>query len=163
MPVLTYFLFVWTAGHFPNKAMPSAGTLPWLQGILCNANNPCFRNPTPGESPGIVGNFNDSMYERTLIESYFDKNVTKKVTAFPTPFDFYHQEFFFLFFRISRLFSDAKKILLYSQNDQNLESFKELARALKALQDSRSGTYRSQSTVTNIRSRIYLLFNIISN
>lgn len=49
------------AGHFPNKAMPSAGTLPWLQGILCNANNPCFRHPTPGESPGIVGNFNDSM------------------------------------------------------------------------------------------------------
>uniref|UniRef100_A0A3Q1J7B9 ABC transporter domain-containing protein n=1 Tax=Anabas testudineus TaxID=64144 RepID=A0A3Q1J7B9_ANATE len=49
--------------HFPNKAMPSAGTLPWLQGILCNANNPCFRNPTPGESPGVVGNFNDSIFE----------------------------------------------------------------------------------------------------
>lgn len=42
--------------------MPSAGTLPWVQGIICNANNPCFRNPTPGESPGIVGNFNDSMW-----------------------------------------------------------------------------------------------------
>uniref|UniRef100_A0A4W6D283 P-type phospholipid transporter n=1 Tax=Lates calcarifer TaxID=8187 RepID=A0A4W6D283_LATCA len=41
-------------GHFPNKAMPSAGTLPWVQGIICNANNPCFRNPTPGESPGVV-------------------------------------------------------------------------------------------------------------
>uniref|UniRef100_A0A669FBF6 P-type phospholipid transporter n=1 Tax=Oreochromis niloticus TaxID=8128 RepID=A0A669FBF6_ORENI len=39
--------------HFPNKAMPSAGTLPWVQGIICNANNPCFRNPTPGESPGV--------------------------------------------------------------------------------------------------------------
>uniref|UniRef100_A0A7N5ZRN0 P-type phospholipid transporter n=1 Tax=Anabas testudineus TaxID=64144 RepID=A0A7N5ZRN0_ANATE len=47
--------------HFPNKAMPSAGTLPWVQGIICNANNPCFRNPTPGESPGVVGNFNDSI------------------------------------------------------------------------------------------------------
>uniref|UniRef100_A0A7N9AXI4 P-type phospholipid transporter n=1 Tax=Mastacembelus armatus TaxID=205130 RepID=A0A7N9AXI4_9TELE len=78
--------------HFPNKAMPSAGTLPWIQGILCNANNPCFRNPTPGESPGVVGNFNDSI--------------------------------------ISRLFSDAKKILLYSQNDKNLDGFKELAQAL---------------------------------
>uniref|UniRef100_A0A672PF70 P-type phospholipid transporter n=1 Tax=Sinocyclocheilus grahami TaxID=75366 RepID=A0A672PF70_SINGR len=66
--------------HFPNKAMPSAGTLPWIQGIVCNANNPCFRHPTPGESPGVVGNFNDSI--------------------------------------ISRLFSDAKKILLYSQNDK---------------------------------------------
>ncbi|CAB1458360.1 unnamed protein product [Pleuronectes platessa] len=87
--------------HFPNKAMPSAGTLPWLQGILCNANNPCFRQVTPGESPGVVGNFNDSI--------------------------------------ISRLFSDAKKILLYSQNDQNLDGFKELARALRTLQVSRPG------------------------
>ncbi|XP_029688027.1 ATP-binding cassette sub-family A member 1-like isoform X1 [Takifugu rubripes] len=87
--------------HFPNKAMPSAGTLPWLQGILCNANNPCFRSPTPGESPGVVGNFNDSI--------------------------------------ISRLFSDVKKILLYSQNDKNLDGFKELSRALQLLQDRRSG------------------------
>ncbi|KAK7916255.1 hypothetical protein WMY93_012016 [Mugilogobius chulae] len=87
--------------HFPNKAMPSAGTLPWIQGILCNANNPCFRSPTPGESPGVVGNFNDSI--------------------------------------ISRLFSDAKKILLYSQNDKNLEGFKELSSALRGLQESRTG------------------------
>uniref|UniRef100_A0A3B3TJM4 ATP-binding cassette, sub-family A (ABC1), member 1B n=2 Tax=Poecilia latipinna TaxID=48699 RepID=A0A3B3TJM4_9TELE len=93
--------------HFPNKAMPSAGTLPWIQGILCNANNPCFRNPTPGESPGVVGNFNDSI--------------------------------------ISRLFSDAKKILLYSQNDRNLEGFKELARALEVLQSSRSGSNRGSA------------------
>ena len=42
--------------------MPSAGILPWMQGIICNANNPCFRHPTPGESPGVVGNFNDSMW-----------------------------------------------------------------------------------------------------
>uniref|UniRef100_A0A8C0FT42 P-type phospholipid transporter n=1 Tax=Bubo bubo TaxID=30461 RepID=A0A8C0FT42_BUBBB len=41
----------WLESHFPNKAMPSAGTLPWIQGIICNANNPCFRYPTPGESP----------------------------------------------------------------------------------------------------------------
>ncbi|XP_075787467.1 phospholipid-transporting ATPase ABCA1 [Pelodiscus sinensis] len=50
--------------HFPNKAMPSAGTLPWVQGIICNANNPCFRYPTPGESPGVVGNFNRSIISR---------------------------------------------------------------------------------------------------
>ncbi|KAM4708457.1 phospholipid-transporting ATPase ABCA1 [Discoglossus pictus] len=65
--------------HFPNKAMPSAGALPWVQGIICNANNPCFRYPTPGESPGVVGNFNRSI--------------------------------------VSRLFSDARKLLLYSQKD----------------------------------------------
>ncbi|XP_075792680.1 retinal-specific phospholipid-transporting ATPase ABCA4 [Pelodiscus sinensis] len=50
--------------HFPNKAMPSAGTLPWLQGIFCNMNNPCFRNPTRGESPGIVSNYNNSILAR---------------------------------------------------------------------------------------------------
>nr|AYM45137.1 ATP-binding cassette subfamily A member 1b [Carassius auratus] len=87
--------------HFPNKAMPSAGTLPWIQGIVCNANNPCFRHPTPGESPGIVGNFNDSI--------------------------------------ISRLFSDAKKILLYSQNDKSLDGFKELIGALKVMQNNKAG------------------------
>uniref|UniRef100_A0A8B9I806 P-type phospholipid transporter n=1 Tax=Anser brachyrhynchus TaxID=132585 RepID=A0A8B9I806_9AVES len=38
--------------HFTNKAMPSAGTLPWLHGIFCNMHNPCFRSPTHGESPG---------------------------------------------------------------------------------------------------------------
>uniref|UniRef100_A0A8C4MZA7 P-type phospholipid transporter n=1 Tax=Equus asinus asinus TaxID=83772 RepID=A0A8C4MZA7_EQUAS len=43
--------------HFPNKAMPSAGTLPWVQGIICNANNPCFRYPTPGEAPGVLQDF----------------------------------------------------------------------------------------------------------
>uniref|UniRef100_A0A3Q3L3K9 P-type phospholipid transporter n=1 Tax=Mastacembelus armatus TaxID=205130 RepID=A0A3Q3L3K9_9TELE len=40
--------------HFPNKALPSAGTLPWIQGIICNINNPCFHSPTPGETPGQV-------------------------------------------------------------------------------------------------------------
>ena len=49
------------SGHFPNKAMPSAGILPWIQGIFCNANNPCFRYPTRGESPGVVSNYNNSV------------------------------------------------------------------------------------------------------
>uniref|UniRef100_A0A669CMV4 P-type phospholipid transporter n=1 Tax=Oreochromis niloticus TaxID=8128 RepID=A0A669CMV4_ORENI len=47
--------------HFPNKAMPSTGVLPWIQGIFCNANNPCFQYPTRGESPGLVSNYNNSM------------------------------------------------------------------------------------------------------
>uniref|UniRef100_A0A8C8S7V3 Uncharacterized protein n=1 Tax=Pelusios castaneus TaxID=367368 RepID=A0A8C8S7V3_9SAUR len=50
--------------HFPNKAMPSAGTLPWLQGIFCNLNNPCFRSRTHGESPGVVSNYNNSILAR---------------------------------------------------------------------------------------------------
>ncbi|XP_075450764.1 phospholipid-transporting ATPase ABCA1 isoform X2 [Ascaphus truei] len=69
--------------HFPNKAMPSAGTLPWVQGIICNSNNPCFRYPTPGESPGVIGNFNGSI--------------------------------------VSRLVSDARDLLLYSQRDTSME------------------------------------------
>lgn len=50
-----------SAGHFPNKAMPSAGVLPWLQGVFCNAHNPCFRHPTRGEAPGFVSNYHDSV------------------------------------------------------------------------------------------------------
>uniref|UniRef100_A0A663MGZ5 P-type phospholipid transporter n=1 Tax=Athene cunicularia TaxID=194338 RepID=A0A663MGZ5_ATHCN len=50
--------------HFPNKAMPSAGTLPWLHGIFCNMNNPCFRSPTHGEGPGVVSNYNNSILAR---------------------------------------------------------------------------------------------------
>uniref|UniRef100_A0A6I8NQH5 ATP binding cassette subfamily A member 7 n=1 Tax=Ornithorhynchus anatinus TaxID=9258 RepID=A0A6I8NQH5_ORNAN len=48
--------------HFPNKPLPSAGSLPWLQGIICNMRNPCFRYPTPGETPGVVDNFNGSLH-----------------------------------------------------------------------------------------------------
>uniref|UniRef100_A0A669Q445 ABC transporter domain-containing protein n=1 Tax=Phasianus colchicus TaxID=9054 RepID=A0A669Q445_PHACC len=54
--------------HFPNKALPSAGTLPWLQGILCNVHNPCFQQPTPGEAPGTVGNFGGSILSRLLAD-----------------------------------------------------------------------------------------------
>uniref|UniRef100_A0A452IGD3 ABC transporter domain-containing protein n=1 Tax=Gopherus agassizii TaxID=38772 RepID=A0A452IGD3_9SAUR len=54
--------------HFPNKALPSAGTLSWIQGIICNVNNPCFRYPTAGETPGVVGNFNQSMTEHGALE-----------------------------------------------------------------------------------------------
>ncbi|XP_077309012.1 retinal-specific phospholipid-transporting ATPase ABCA4 isoform X1 [Lithobates pipiens] len=50
--------------HFPNKALPSAGMLPWLHGIFCNSNNPCFRSPTRGESPGVVSNYNNSILAR---------------------------------------------------------------------------------------------------
>ncbi|XP_076838313.1 retinal-specific phospholipid-transporting ATPase ABCA4 [Brachyhypopomus gauderio] len=50
--------------HFPNKAMPSAGVLPWIQGMFCNANNPCFRYATPAETPGVVSNYNNSILAR---------------------------------------------------------------------------------------------------
>ncbi|XP_074524779.1 phospholipid-transporting ATPase ABCA1 isoform X2 [Halichoeres trimaculatus] len=55
--------------HFPNKALPSAGTLPWIQGIICNINNPCFHSPTPGETAGQVGNFDNSILSRLLVDA----------------------------------------------------------------------------------------------
>uniref|UniRef100_A0A096MH45 P-type phospholipid transporter n=1 Tax=Poecilia formosa TaxID=48698 RepID=A0A096MH45_POEFO len=73
-PVLLFIGLVWLRKanplyqqhecHFPNKALPSAGILPWIQGIFCNANNPCFRYPTQGESPGVVSNYNNSVLAR---------------------------------------------------------------------------------------------------
>uniref|UniRef100_A0A8C9R6I7 ATP binding cassette subfamily A member 4 n=1 Tax=Scleropages formosus TaxID=113540 RepID=A0A8C9R6I7_SCLFO len=55
--------------HFPSKAMPSTGILPWIQGIFCNANNPCFRYPTRGELPGVVSNYNGSILARFYADS----------------------------------------------------------------------------------------------
>ncbi|KAI5138284.1 Phospholipid-Transporting Atpase Abca1 [Manis pentadactyla] len=86
--------------HFPNKAMPSAGTLPWIQGIICNANNPCFRYPTPGEAPGVIGNFNKSI--------------------------------------VSRLFSDAQRLLLYSQKDTSMKDIHKVLRTLRQIESSSS-------------------------
>ncbi|XP_062985205.1 phospholipid-transporting ATPase ABCA1 [Elgaria multicarinata webbii] len=97
--------------HFPNKAMPSAGTLPWVQGIICNANNPCFRYPTPGESPGIVGNFNKSI--------------------------------------VSRLFSDAKRLLLYSQTDSSVEDAQKVMAKLEKVGKSVSGVKVQDFLVDN--------------
>uniref|UniRef100_A0A452UDS1 P-type phospholipid transporter n=1 Tax=Ursus maritimus TaxID=29073 RepID=A0A452UDS1_URSMA len=91
--------------HFPNKAMPSAGTLPWVQGIICNANNPCFRYPTPGEAPGVVGNFNKSI--------------------------------------VSRLFSDARRLLLYSQKDTSMKDIHQVLRTLQQIESSASSKQKS--------------------
>ncbi|XP_024861123.1 phospholipid-transporting ATPase ABCA1 isoform X2 [Kryptolebias marmoratus] len=55
--------------HFPNKALPSVGTLPWIQSIVCNINNPCFHSQTPGETPGQVGNFDNSILSRLFLDA----------------------------------------------------------------------------------------------
>ncbi|XP_077412565.1 retinal-specific phospholipid-transporting ATPase ABCA4 isoform X2 [Vanacampus margaritifer] len=87
-PVLLFIGLVWLRKanplyqqhecHFPNKAMPSAGVLPWIQGIFCNANNPCFRHPTRGEFPGFVSNYNNSVLSRfytDILEMFSDAEV----------------------------------------------------------------------------------------
>ncbi|XP_027982024.1 ATP-binding cassette sub-family A member 7 isoform X2 [Eumetopias jubatus] len=55
--------------HFPNKPLPSAGTVPWLQGLICNLNNTCFPQSTPGEQPGVLSNFKDSLVSRLLADA----------------------------------------------------------------------------------------------
>ncbi|XP_003502609.2 phospholipid-transporting ATPase ABCA7 isoform X2 [Cricetulus griseus] len=55
--------------HFTNKPLPSAGTVPWLQGLICNVNNSCFQQPTPGEKPGVLSNFKDSLISRLLADT----------------------------------------------------------------------------------------------
>ncbi|XP_074834153.1 phospholipid-transporting ATPase ABCA7 isoform X2 [Carettochelys insculpta] len=86
--------------HFPNKALPSAGTLSWIQGIICNVNNPCFQYPTAGETPGVVGNFNQSI--------------------------------------ISRLFADARRVLVQANSKQTLHHFGQLLPSLRRLWGSRA-------------------------
>ncbi|KAM3857848.1 phospholipid-transporting ATPase ABCA1 [Diretmus argenteus] len=77
-PLFLFFILVWVRStnapvnkgqcHYPNKAMPSAGVLPWLQGMMCNMDNPCLGYPTPGETPGQVNNYDDSIIAGILIE-----------------------------------------------------------------------------------------------
>lgn len=43
--------------------------MPWLQGLVCNVNNSCFRHPTPGEEPGVLSNFKDSLISRLLADA----------------------------------------------------------------------------------------------
>ncbi|KAL2089373.1 hypothetical protein ACEWY4_014061 [Coilia grayii] len=49
--------------------MPSTGILPWIQGIFCNSGNPCFQHTTPGETPGVVSNYNNSVLARFYLDS----------------------------------------------------------------------------------------------
>ena len=49
------------AGHFDGKAMPSAGTIPFLQSYFCTRNNTCHASPVRSEMPGVIENFNASV------------------------------------------------------------------------------------------------------
>ncbi|KAK2086826.1 Phospholipid-transporting ATPase abca7 [Saguinus oedipus] len=55
--------------HFHNKPLPSAGIVPWFQGLICNVNNTCFPQLTRGEEPGRLSNFNDSLLSRLLADA----------------------------------------------------------------------------------------------
>uniref|UniRef100_A0A8B9KKR1 P-type phospholipid transporter n=1 Tax=Astyanax mexicanus TaxID=7994 RepID=A0A8B9KKR1_ASTMX len=76
-PLFLFFILVWVRStnhptykgqcHYSNKPMPSAGILPWVQGMVCNIQNPCLSQPTPGEAPGQVNNFNNSISDTVPI------------------------------------------------------------------------------------------------
>uniref|UniRef100_A0A8C6WUH1 ABC transporter domain-containing protein n=1 Tax=Neogobius melanostomus TaxID=47308 RepID=A0A8C6WUH1_9GOBI len=71
--------------HYLNKPMPSAGVLPWLQGMVCNIENPCLNSPTPGEAPGQVNNYNNSirvLCEGTGLDEYIQFSLTAEKKAF---------------------------------------------------------------------------------
>ncbi|MBN3310240.1 ABCA4 protein, partial [Amia calva] len=84
--------------HYPNKAMPSAGILPWLQGMVCNINNPCLNHPTEGETPGQVNNFNSSVLTGVMVELQSLVSNTSSLTKY------------------QRLSSDVKEWLKILQN-----------------------------------------------
>ena len=44
------------SGHYPARAMPSAGVYPWLKSLLCDLQNDCFPVELPSEIPGQVNN-----------------------------------------------------------------------------------------------------------
>lgn len=49
------YIFIPTfAGHYPARAMPSAGVFPWFKSILCDVQNPCFTVPVASETPGQI-------------------------------------------------------------------------------------------------------------
>lgn len=131
---ITYRRFPWHShmlvpGHFPNKAMPSAGVLPWIQGIFCNANNPCFRHPTRGESPGVVSNYKNSVWVTDLILYRY---------SMPSYFLFV----FFCCFRLSQFYTDILEMF----SDTEVQQLRRLWQELSTFSDFMD-TLRNNSAV----------------
>ena len=55
--------------HFDGNAMPSAGTWPFIQSLICNANNKCYQTVTSDEAAGFTSAGNpQSLITRILID-----------------------------------------------------------------------------------------------
>ncbi|XP_074643630.1 phospholipid-transporting ATPase ABCA1-like [Tubulanus polymorphus] len=50
--------------HFDAKPMPSAGLMPFLQGMICTANNTCYKNMQVTERRGRDQEFNNAIFDR---------------------------------------------------------------------------------------------------
>uniref|UniRef100_A0A8B9KMW3 P-type phospholipid transporter n=1 Tax=Astyanax mexicanus TaxID=7994 RepID=A0A8B9KMW3_ASTMX len=91
-PLFLFFILVWVRStnhptykgqcHYSNKPMPSAGILPWVQGMVCNIQNPCLSQPTPGEAPGQLpalstnSDLRSALCSSTLVDRYLVFNST---------------------------------------------------------------------------------------
>uniref|UniRef100_A0A671VLC0 P-type phospholipid transporter n=1 Tax=Sparus aurata TaxID=8175 RepID=A0A671VLC0_SPAAU len=124
--------------HFPNKALPSAGTLPWIQGIICNINNPCFHNPTPGETAGKVGNFDNSIQYLTVKEEATMNDLQTELCNLPADILqeaerlFLTQLDFTKFFTV-RINRENSNYSVDSITFSSLSSFAEMSAALRLL------------------------------
>eukprot|EP00058_Branchiostoma_floridae_P025576 XP_002611066.1 hypothetical protein BRAFLDRAFT_70419 [Branchiostoma floridae] len=77
-PLILFMILVWIRTsrppysqhecHYPSKALPSAGLIPFMQTLICNFDNKCYDQPLAGEAPGRVFEFKDS----PLSQLYFD-------------------------------------------------------------------------------------------
>ena len=87
----------------------------------------------------LVAGMNPATKSENMHESYNGLNgfPFPFLPSFPLPFPSFVS--FLLPSRISRLFVDAKKILLFTQNDRSMEGYKGLVRALAKLQKKTAG------------------------
>ncbi|KAL3869286.1 hypothetical protein ACJMK2_041989, partial [Sinanodonta woodiana] len=67
--------------HFDGYAMPSAGTIPFLQSFLCNFDNQCHDTPTPSERPDVFSSYNQSLLTRVLVDLEEILSSNSDVTA----------------------------------------------------------------------------------
>ncbi|XP_076353530.1 phospholipid-transporting ATPase ABCA1-like isoform X1 [Tachypleus tridentatus] len=66
--------------HFDEKALPSAGILPFLKSTICTFNNTCYSQVVNGQSPSEVPTFNTSIVMRAVsdVGNIFKKQIESK-------------------------------------------------------------------------------------
>ena len=58
---LSIIVCLTVVGHYDGKPMPSAGPLPFIQGVFCTYNNTCHQTMTADEAPGTLETFDTSL------------------------------------------------------------------------------------------------------
>ncbi|KAI0239579.1 Retinal-specific phospholipid-transporting ATPase ABCA4 [Lamellibrachia satsuma] len=78
LPLILFLLLAWVKlrgtqshnheCHYDGKPMPSAGPLPFFQGLLCTATNTCHRTIRPSEIAGVVDYYNSSLMSQLFLD-----------------------------------------------------------------------------------------------